>query len=113
MAGASPRSSRSPASLLARARDLASQVRQAAEWVRQQAREARRLTAIARGEAERGRALSRRTRRQAREAPGSAGKKSTARATRTDAAVPDAHIGMERRARPCYRLAAIGSGGRQ
>ena len=53
--------------VLARARELAEQVRATAERVHQEAQEARRLTEIARRQAERGRELSRAGREEARE----------------------------------------------
>jgi hypothetical protein len=53
--------------VLARARELAEQVRATAERVHQEAQEARRLTEIARKQAERGRELSEAGREEARE----------------------------------------------
>jgi hypothetical protein len=53
--------------VLARARELAEQVRTTAERVHQEAEEARRLTEIARRQAERGRELSEAGREEARE----------------------------------------------
>ena len=52
--------------LLARAQELADQVRETAERVRQQAQEAHRLTGIARQQAERGWELSKAGREEAR-----------------------------------------------
>jgi methyl-accepting chemotaxis protein len=52
--------------VLARARELAEEVRQTAERVHQQAREAHRLTETARQQAERGRELSKMGREEAR-----------------------------------------------
>lgn len=56
--------------VLEKARSLAEEVRQTAERVHQQARESRRLTKIARLEAERGRELSRTGRGEARAVQG-------------------------------------------
>jgi hypothetical protein len=53
--------------VLARARDLAEQVRKTAERVHQEAQEAHRLTKIARDQSERGRELSKAGREEARE----------------------------------------------
>jgi hypothetical protein len=52
--------------VLARAQELAEQVRETAERVRQQARESRRLIDIARQQTERGRVLSKTGRQEAR-----------------------------------------------